>query len=150
MTRNFAVRLAHVLIGYADSHKYPTRSVEYMLAWMMVAWSAMLALPGKMLVGPHYSYLVQLMPESSWAGVGLSIGFLRLFALVRNGNWKRSPYFRLLGATVGFNFWFVLFALYGIAIMGGAPAFPMFGCLPVFMFFEVYSAFRCGQDARGA
>jgi hypothetical protein len=149
MTRNLAARIANLLIGHAISNRYPTRSVEYMLAWMMLAWSAMVAWPGAILTGPQYEPLIHLMPEWIWGTVGLVVGCLRMFALIRNGSWARSPYLRLFGACVGFNFWLVLFVLFGIAIFNGAALFPMYACLPVFMFFEGYSSFRCGQDARG-
>lgn len=148
MTRNIAARLATMLIGHVARERYPTRSVEYMLAWMLVAWSFMVALPGAMLQGSQYQYMTLFMPEAAWAAIGITVGALRLFALIRNGSWSRSPYLRLAGASVGFIFWQFLALLYGIAFMHGAPLFPMYGCLPVFMFFEAYSSFRCGQDAR--
>jgi hypothetical protein len=148
MTRDLAARFAKVLIGHAITDRYPTRSVEYMLAWMMMAWSFTLAMPGQILVGPTYQFLTALMPESGWAALGIVTASARLFALIRNGSWYKSPYLRLAGACVGFNFWLLLAVLYGLAFHNGAPLFPMYGCLPVFMFFEVYSAYRCGQDAQ--
>jgi hypothetical protein len=150
MTRDIAARLAKMLIGHAASERYPTRSVEYMLAWMLIGWSTMVALPGAIFGhDPIYHFLTLIAPEWVWGVVGIVTGMMRIFALVRNGSWKKSPYLRLLGASLGFNFWLLLFVLYGAALIGGAPLFPMFGCLPVFMFFEAYSSFRCGQDARG-
>jgi hypothetical protein len=149
MTRQIALRIADLLIGHAKSERYPTRSVEYMLAWMIIGWSFVVAIPGPILTGPIYSYMTFDAPEWLWATIGLTVGFLRLFALIRNGGWSKSPYLRLIGACLGFNFWLILTVLYGAAVLGGAQLSPNFGCLPVFMFFEAYSSFRCGQDARG-
>ncbi len=149
MTRGLAARLGKLLIGHAVSERYPTRSVEYMLAWALISWAFMLSLPWVSLDGSLYSYLTLLAPEWVWCTVGIGTGFMRLFALMRNGSWKKSPYLRLIGASLGFNFWLLLFVLYGMAMFTGAAAFPMYGFLPVFMFFEAYSSYRCGQDARG-
>lgn len=142
MTRNIAVRIAHLLIGHAISENYPTRSVEYLLSWALIGWSIMAMLPGRLLPVE----LLAFAPAWLWGTVGIATGFMRLFALMRNGGWKRSPYLRLIGACLGFNCWLILAVT---SLSAGAPMFPMFGCLPAFLFFEAYSSFRCGQDARG-
>jgi hypothetical protein len=129
MTRNLAARLANILIGHAVSDRYPTRSVEYMLAWMMVGLSTMLCM------------------QSEWALLGVVLGAVRIGALVLNGSWKRSPVLRLIGASIGFQFWSVIAALH---ILNDASVFPIIGTFPVILFFEAYSCFRCGQDARSA
>lgn len=130
------------------SKETPTRAVEYLLAWLMMAWGIALALPGDMLSqSPQYAYLVAVAPESTWAAFSLTIGFLRLVALVINGGMPRgTPVMRFIGAGFGCSFWIVLGVLYWTAIRNGSPAFPSVGFFAVFFFFEGYSCYRCAQD----
>jgi hypothetical protein len=146
MTRGLAARVAHLLIGHAISENYPTRSVEYLLSWALIGWSLIAILPGHLMPVE----LLAFAPAWLWGTVGLTTGFMRLFALMRNGAWKKSPYLRLAGAWLGFNCWLILAVTSLSAFVSGAPLFPMFGCLPAFLFFEAYSSYRCGQDARVA
>ena len=78
MTRTIAGRLALLLFRHAASERYPTRTVEHLLAWMLLVWSLAVAVPGRMLVGPQYEYLVTLAPEALWGWVGVTFGVLRL------------------------------------------------------------------------
>jgi hypothetical protein len=146
VTRVFASRLAHVLFRHAASEKYPTRTVEHMLAWSLVAWSGAVAFPGNMLIGPTFEYLLVIAPEPWWGYSGMLLGTSRLIALFINGNWRRSPALRFVGAAFGFIWWLIVSALYAVAVKQGAPDFPMRYVLFVFLFFEMYSCFRCGQD----
>lgn len=150
MTQTLAFKVAAAAIRHALAEKYPTRSVEYLLAWTLIVWSARVAWPGDVLAGPTFRYLLALAPEPVWAAFGLVVGFVRVFALIRNGGWRRSPIFRFIGAMLGLNFWLILTVLYAAAIDSGAADFPMRAVLPVFMFFEAYSCFRCGQDHAAA
>ncbi|MGD9766601.1 MAG: hypothetical protein AB7U62_03075 [Pseudolabrys sp.] len=146
MTRLFAFSVARKLFQHAASERYPTRSVEYLLAWVMIAWGARVVWPGEVLTGPTYQYLVVIAPEAMWGALGITVGLLRIYALLRNGGWKRSPVLRFAGATLGLIWWLVLAVLFSAAVAGGAPDFPMRAVYPVFIFFEAYSCFRCGQD----
>ena len=146
MTRSLATRLAYALFRHAASEKYPTRTVEHMLAWSLVVWSGAVAFPGKMLVGPTFEYLLVIAPEPWWGYSGVVLGSARLAALYINGNWRRSPGLRLIGAIFGLVWWLIVSALYAVAVKQGAPDFPMRYVLFVFLCFEIYSCFRCGQD----
>lgn len=146
MTRAIIVNVAAAALRHALAERYPTRSVEYLLAWVMIVWGSFALWPGDIMVGPIYRHLLALAPEPFWGALGISVGLLRLYALVRNGGWKASPVARFAGALMGLNFWLVLFALYTAAIRSGAPDFPFRGAFCVFIFFEAYSCFRCGQD----
>ena len=126
--------------------KYPTRTVEHMLAWMVVVWSFAVAWPGNMMVGPSFAALLVIAPEQFWGWSGVVLGVLRLIALYVNGRWRRTPGLRLLGAASGMIWWIVLSACYWVAVENGAPDFPMRYVFYVFIAFEVYSCFRCGQD----
>lgn len=146
MTRLIALKFGRALLNHAGNEKYPTRSVEYLLAWVILSWSFRVLLPGDMMAGPAFKYMLALMPEGVWGVVGVVIGVSRLYALARNGHWKRSPMLRFIGAAFGVNWWLALFVLYTAAVFGGAPDFPMRWSFAVFVFFELYSCFRCGQD----
>lgn len=146
MTRSIAAAVVLAAMKHAISEKYPTRSVEYMLAWMSLAWSARVLWPGDIMVGPTYVPLITVAPEYVWGVFGLIFGAARIVGLIANGGWKRSPLVRLVCAFIGFQFWLVLFALYSTAVFSGAPDFPFRTVLLVPMFFEVYSCYRCGQD----
>ncbi len=146
MTRILALKFGRALLAHAANEKYPTRSVEYLLAWVMVAWSLRVVWPGDVMMGPAFRYLIAIAPEPIWGWFGLIVGILRVYALARNGHWRRSPHWRLTGAALGLNWWLMLFVLYTAAVMDGAPDFPMRWSFAVFIYFEAYSCFRCGQD----
>lgn len=146
MTRTIALNVVGAAIRHALAEKYPTRSVEYLLAWVMIAWSGRVLWPGDIMVGLTYQHLLAIAPEPAWGVFGLIVGGLRIVALIRNGGWKQSPMARFLCALLGLNFWLVLTALYSAAIVSGAQDFPFRAAFPVFMFFEAYSCYRCGQD----
>jgi hypothetical protein len=147
MTRTFANNLAFALFRHAASEKYPTRTVEHMLAWMLVVWSAAVAYPSNMMVGKTFAYLIAIAPEWWWGWSGILLGSARLFALYLNGNWRRSPGLRFIGAMMGLIWWLILSACYWVSVVRDeAPDFPMRYVFFVFIFFEGYSCFRCGQD----
>lgn len=146
MTRNAAGKLAFLLFRHAASEKYPTRTVEQMLAVALAVWAGACAAPTKMMNGPTFEYLLVIAPETTWGYIGVFFGLLRLFGLYLNGNWRRSPLLRFAGAMVGLIWWIIISALYWLAVKNGAPDFPMRYVIFVFIYFEVYSCFRCGQD----
>ncbi|UFW75219.1 hypothetical protein [Bradyrhizobium sp. WU425] len=146
MDRSLSRKLAHAFFRHAAYEKYPTRTVEHMLAWMILVWSASVAVPGNMMRGPTYQYLLAIAGEGFWGWTGVGLGVLRLVALYINGNWRRTPVLRFVGAMSGLVWWLILSALYGLAVQNGAPDFPMRYVLVVFIFFEAYSCYRCGQD----
>lgn len=146
MTRSIAERMAYALFRHAATEKYPTRTVEHMLAWTVLVWSGAVLVPGHMLEGRTFEYLLLIAPEYVWGSAGVAIGIIRIVGLYLNGNWRRSPGLRFIGAMFGLIWWLILSALYWLAVNNGAPDFPIRYCLFVFIFFEGYSCFRCGQD----
>lgn len=123
-----------------------TRAVEYMLALLQLAWGLAVVSPLVTLSGPNYRTLIAIAPEVVWGNFALAIGGLRLAALIINGQWRRTPLMRAIGAACGVMWWIVLGGLYVIAANEGAPAFPFMFCYPVFIFFEFFSMYRCGID----
>lgn len=146
MTRTAASVIADLLHSFASSTRYPTRTVEHAFAWIIVAWSYSVLMPGDMMIGPVFRPMLALMPEQAWGWVGLSIGLLRIAALITNGHWHPTPELRLIGALWGTMFWIALAYCYYVAIAAGAPDFPMRRAFYVLIFCELYSCYRCGQD----
>lgn len=147
--RTIAAKLAFVLAAHAASDRYPTRSVEYLLSWAMLSWSLMVIIVKSTVVDGHFVALPFFFPYLFWGMAGVGVACFRLFALIRNGGWRKSAWLRLLGASVGIQFWMSLIVLNSLSFLEGvAAADPMFCLFPVFVFFEAYSCFRCGQDAR--
>lgn len=126
-----------------------TRAVEYMLAWMMLGWGLVVGWwPGDVMVGPTFATLIGIMSEQSWANVAVTVGTLRLVALIVNGSWRRTPLLRFVGAACGMLWWSLLGALYWGSVINGATAFPNLAIYPIAVFFEGYSCYRCGHDAN--
>lgn len=125
-----------------------TRAVEYMLAWLMIGWGSMLAwYPGDILVGLTYRFVVAFATEHTWAIVSLTAGTLRIIALIINGAWRRTPLVRFCAAAFGLLWWTTLGGLYWLAVLKGGAPFPNILSYAVFVYFEAYSCYRCGQDA---
>lgn len=124
-----------------------TRAIEWLFASMMIVWGAMLLLPGNMLSHPTFDLLLQVAPERTWGFFSITVGYIRVAALIINGHWRRSPILRMLASILGMMSWTCLAYFYGASMYAGAQPFPMYGCFFLFIFFEGYSAYRCGEDA---
>lgn len=122
-----------------------TRSVEWLLAAMMVAWGVGLLLPGDTMALTQYRLLRDMAPEFVWAAWSIGIGGLRFVALYVNGSWRRTPLIRAGCAVFGIIWWLLLAVLFIPASVGPMPAGLMW--FPVFIIFEGYSAFRGARDA---
>lgn len=140
------VRFGPAVFRRTISERYPTRTVEHMLGWVVLVWSASVIWLSPVLKSAEYEFLRAVMPLGIWGAIGVMLGFSRLLALFINGNWRRTPGMRLVCAATGLIWWLILSALYWAAVQKGALDFPMRYVLPVFIAFEAYSCFRCGQD----
>lgn len=124
-----------------------TRSVEWLLASMMVAWGVGLMLPGDTMSLPQYRLLGAIAPEYVWAAWSVSIGGIRVLALYINGSWRRTPLFRVAGASLGMIWWLVLGFLFKAAADGSGAISAGLLWFPVFIFFEGYSIVRGARDS---
>lgn len=123
-----------------------TRSVEWCLGALMVAWGLGLMLPGDTMDLAGYRTLGALAPEPVWAAWSLSIGGLRLLALFVNGAYFRTPLIRAACSLLGLVWWLVLgFLLKAGAGEGALPAALLW--YPVFVTFEGYSIYRGACDS---
>lgn len=124
-----------------------TRSVEWLLACMMVAWGLGLMLPGDTMALPRYAMLSALAPEAVWAAWSIAIGALRAVALYINGAWRQTPLIRATCAMLGLIWWLVLGFLFAAGSEPGAPVAPGLLWFPVFIGFEGYSIVRGARDS---
>lgn len=128
------------------AYQSQTRSVEWLLASLMLAWGIGLLLPGDTMELNTYRFLSALAPEPVWAAWSLAIGCVRLLALYINGSWRRTPLIRGICSVLGMMWWLVLGFLFMTATAGGpTPAALLW--YPVFVGFEGYSAFRSARDS---
>ena len=126
-----------------------TRSVEWMLALLMVAWGLALLAPMDTFASPVYRYLAALAPEEVWGAFSVGIGASRMVALYVNGAWRRTPLIRAGGAVLGVVWWITLGFLVAFGTQG--QPFPAgLAFYPVCIAFEALSCFRSGFDAHEA
>lgn len=125
-----------------------TRSVEWLLACLMLTWGVILLAPSESFTLPAYRWLATMGEERVWGGLALGIGTLRVAALYVNGSWRRTPLIRAFGAVVCLMWWVSVGALLIFGVEPGKPLPAGFAFYPVFALFEAYSCYRSGLDAR--
>lgn len=124
-----------------------TRSVESMLATIMVVAGAILILPGSTFaVSPIWRGMARWITEDHLGAALIACGLGRWLALYYNGRVRETPILRIGGCIMGSMFWSAVAVSFEVwQPSAGVPV--MFGVATVFTCFEVYSAFRCGTDA---
>lgn len=128
------------------------RRVEYYSALVLIGWSVTLLLPGNTISGV-YTYMPLLY--RGWSEEGLAylfgiVGVLWLGALWVNGNHRRSPVIRCMGAFTGVLIWLNVTLLFlGESLKTGiwSPSIPAYGLL---MLFDLASCYRSASDAYHA
>jgi len=130
-----------------------TRTAEWLISWVLVSWGSGVFLSYQLYGegGGMTRFLATIGPVDVIAALVVGFAAARMIALLYNGHWRRSPLLRMAAAVIGMMFWQAVLVLFGLAmIRGDAMFFPMFLSAPVFLFFEGYSAYRCGEDAAKA
>lgn len=141
-----------ILIGSpASLFRIRTRSLEMMLATLMVTCGVTLLWPGETFLLPHWSVMRATIKEETLGGWLVCVGIIRWIAIWINGRMTTSPLLRILGCGCGGAFWlgltmavwesFTEKLYYGY----GVPLF--FPVSVTCLFAEIYSAYRCGVDA---
>lgn len=136
-------RIASALIEHGRASEWLTSSV-------MLAFALVLAVPGDTMTGRGFSMMVRMGFDEATVAVPLAlVGSARLAALYINGNWRRSPMLRRIGATVGSTF----FAMLGMAFLWpslevGSPVSTAVSTYFVLSIFDGLAAYRSGADAR--
>lgn len=140
------VKLGLAVWRQALGERYPSRLLEYFFAYWMMTWSLSTLMPGDMLVGPTFLYLIAFAPEWFWGAAGVITGMVWTYSLLRNGGWAPSPLMRMFCSFLCAMWFWVLFILYTAAVNEGAPDFPNRKVYLIGLLFAGYCVWRNGQD----
>jgi hypothetical protein len=77
-----------------------TRSAEIVLAVIVIFRGGALLLPSASMAPLIYAGHLAIMPEWAWGAIELAAGAFALAGILINGRWRRSPWLRVLGATI--------------------------------------------------
>lgn len=87
---------------------YPLRRSEWLLAFAMLGMGITYIANPTLFDRPYFTTMERVAPQWAWAWGFVVIGAARLFALIRNGGWRRSPHLRAAGAALAAMGWFQL------------------------------------------
>lgn len=126
------------------------RATEWCTAASLLAIGLTLAAPGETLNSPSFSGFAEFwVDDAALAGPLCLIGAIRFSALYVNGNWRRTPIMRMLGAVAGMTFFALLsLVLAWPSIHLGAPISTGVGVYFVLALFDGLAAYRSGADMR--
>lgn len=130
-------------------HPVQGRALEYFCAFVMLAWAAVLALPGDTLAAGSLKPLLALGIQEAWvAMVYGAMGAARLVTLAINGRWPNGPWLRVAGAGLGFLMWSqVVMVIVSNSLQTGVATTGIAVYLPMALA-ELYSIFRASSDGR--
>lgn len=126
------------------------RATEWLTSITMLAFAVILALPGDTFGGESFVGFKALGLDEATVGITMAlIGSMRISALFINGNWLRSPMFRLAGAIAGAG----VFASLSMSFLWptlayGLPFSTGFGSYLILAGFDALAAYRSGADVR--
>lgn len=127
------------------------RLAEWLTSAILMVFAVTLALPGDVTAeGTMFAFFAEYhIPEVS---IGCSIGIVgavRMMALHINGNWRRTPWIRMVGAMLGAALFAFLAATFTWPYVNGLrETFPLMpGIFAVLSIFDIIAAYRAGYDA---
>lgn len=127
------------------------RALEWLTASVILAYACTLALPGDTLsTSVAFSAFRQLGLDEAALSVPLSlIAAMRMAGLFINGNWRRSPVLRCVGAVLGAGLFMGLAVLFAVPALSGQSAALTTGVGTYFVLaaFDVLAAYRSAADA---
>ena len=125
------------------------RSVEWLCAWLMLAWAITLILPGDTLSVPAFrGFRHHGLTAPYWCAFFGVLGGGRLTALTINGRWPKTARIRQIGAFFGAFSWVQIALLLFIAHQPNAPWSPSFLICCVLAVFEFLTLRRAAFDGR--
>ncbi|MDR7036093.1 hypothetical protein J2X36_000829 [Methylobacterium sp. BE186] len=126
-----------------------TRSTEWLLAFVAIAWGYGVLSPSAVFELPAYRLFGELMRETAWGALAVSIACLRLVGLAINGWWRRSPLIRAVGSLLSGLFWLALCVLmFAASAKKGATLPAGVHFYPVFFVFEGWCLAAAGYDVQ--
>lgn len=131
------------------TYRYPPaphvpREGEWLATTVLAAFAIALLLPGATFSRPVFVNMSAVAPEGTWGMGLLLVATVRGIGLWVNGNWRRSPTLRFLGAGAGACIWFSLSRLFSDdgfpGVNTGAFVYAAVGC------FDTFAALRSLLD----
>lgn len=120
---------------------------EWMIAFIMFLWGAILLLPAETFDGDNWAFFRAVMSESAWGLTMMLLGFARIVGLIINGALRNvTPWIRVVSAGGTFIVWvdiIVAFALSGVVSTWIA-------IYPVIAVVELVNIYRAAHDAGGS
>ena len=135
----------------ADSLLQHGRALEWLTSCVLLAFALTLALPGDTLASsPAFRGFLQFGWDEAAVAVPLAlIASMRMAGLYINGNWRRSPLLRLVGAVAGTGIFVWLGMTFAMPyLILGEPALTTgAGVYLTLGVFDLLAAYRAGADA---
>ncbi|WP_323764605.1 hypothetical protein [Marinovum sp.] len=140
---------AHVSI--ADSLLQNGRALEWLTSCIILTFACTLALPGDTLAtSSAFGAFVALGADEAALVLPLTfIAAMRMAGLWINGNWRRSPLLRCVGAVLGAGIFMGLAVLFAVPFLGGQTGALTTGVGTYFVLaaFDILAAYRSAADA---
>ena len=135
------------MLNYNSIPLNRTRSTEWLLACLLLAWGWQMVRPENFFDAPVYVVMRSVALESTWGMAAVLAAGVRLVALYINGWWRRTPIIRCAGAIIGGMFWLVIYTMmYFGAQAAGAKLPPGIIYYVVFFGFEGWCVVSTGYD----
>ncbi len=136
-----------VFVWRFTSEHFAARASEWLLTLVLFNLGVGMSVQPEMFtLNPSFAGLASIAPQGVWA-VGLLVtSIVRLAALVINGAWRRSPYFRAVTALLSAFVWWTL--LLGI-LQSNLPGLGIAFYVPM-VAFDLYNVYRAMKDAGAA
>ncbi|WP_019905727.1 hypothetical protein [Methylobacterium sp. 77] len=124
-----------------------TRSTEWLLTCLLLAWGINMLRPESFFDLPVYRIMNDLMSETRWGMLTVIVAILRGVGLAINGWWRRTPLIRFMGAWVGGLCWLAI----GFLMLASSYALDTrlpagFFWYPIFFVFEGWCVLATGYD----
>lgn len=120
---------------------FPTRAMEWLFAWGLLNFGLMMVInPDMMASSPAWNGLLEVASQETWRLALLSVGTIRLAALLVNGMYWRTPHARCAMAFVSCYFWWKL----TVGLFENLSFVAAF--VPLFLVFDAYNGIRVGRE----
>lgn len=129
------------------------RAAEWVTSLVMLDFGLTLLLPGEtMSISSSYAAFRSLgLDDAALGAPVVAVALMRIAALYINGNWRRTPLLRGVGAVIGAVFFASLLASFSFPKLTGiADAWNTGTTYAVLALFDLFSSYRAGADAGRA
>ena len=129
---------------------FPNRGLEWFATAVTIDWGWTLLWEPPNLTSPGFQVMLHYLTEFSWAILMLTVGLLRLAALIVNGTFSEtaysrwSPHVRAVGAFISLFFWIQI----TLSLILGSPTGTGLAVYKWILVFELFNLVRCATDAR--